>query len=160
MAANILERSNDRLRQRRQMQCMKTKFISQSSPVCCRVARALGSESRFSNSRVPTGLFVCRAGVLIALCAFAPAVSLQAQGLAHRPNKLPDIVQIVTPVSSGSWTVTGSLNAARFQHTATLLLNGMVLVAGGGNGTPNTLASAELYDPTTAIWTDTGSLDN
>src|SRR6267378_4152558 len=39
---------------------------------------------------------------------------------------------------------TGSLGTARDSHTATLLPNGKVLVAGGENG-PNSLTSAELY---------------
>src|SRR5215471_17895617 len=34
--------------------------------------------------------------------------------------------------SSGTWNVTGSLNTARYGHTATWLPNGKVLVAGGG----------------------------
>ena len=33
--------------------------------------------------------------------------------------------------ATGTWTVTGSLNTARDWHTATLLPNGQVLVAGG-----------------------------
>ena len=57
---------------------------------------------------------------------------------------------------SGTWTATGSLNAARYDHTATLLPTGKVLVAGGYNGSP--LASAELYDPPTGTWTVTESL--
>src|SRR5439155_5187491 len=46
---------------------------------------------------------------------------------------------------------------AREFHTATLLPNGKVLVAGGA-GTSGDLASAELYDPATGTWTATGSL--
>jgi uncharacterized protein YjdB len=45
---------------------------------------------------------------------------------------------------TGSFTLTGSLNTARYQHTATLLNNGMVLIA-GGIGSSGILASAELY---------------
>ena len=61
--------------------------------------------------------------------------------------------------ASGTWTETGSLNTARYDHTATLLPNGKVLVAGGYAGTGGYLASAELYDPATGIWTTTGSLN-
>ncbi len=43
---------------------------------------------------------------------------------------------------------TGSLATGRGYHTATLLANGKVLVAGGVNG-GSYLASAELYDPAT-----------
>jgi hypothetical protein len=59
--------------------------------------------------------------------------------------------------ASGTWTATGSLNAARLQHTATLLPNGKVLVAGGFS-TAGFLNSAELYDPASGTWSATGSL--
>jgi len=45
----------------------------------------------------------------------------------------------------GNWTSTANLNIARAGHTATLLANGKVLVAGGHN--EGTLSSAELYNP-------------
>jgi hypothetical protein len=61
---------------------------------------------------------------------------------------------------SGTWAVTGSLHDARFQHTATLLPNGKVLVAGGNTTFNVALASAELYDPAIGTWTATGSLNN
>lgn len=51
---------------------------------------------------------------------------------------------------------TGSLAAARSQHTATLLPNGKVLVAGGQVSSP--LTSAEFYDPATGLWSATSSL--
>jgi hypothetical protein len=57
---------------------------------------------------------------------------------------------------SGTWTSTGSLATGRSAHTATVLQNGKVLVAGGSGNT--LLASAELYDPATGNWTATGSL--
>jgi hypothetical protein len=60
--------------------------------------------------------------------------------------------------ASGTWTVTGSMTTARDLHTATLLPNGKVLVSGGTDGGTNgiILASAELFDPATGIWTVTG----
>src|SRR5437762_2613104 len=63
------------------------------------------------------------------------------------------------PAVCASWTPTGSLNTARDSHTATLLPNGMVLVAGGFGGVNGDLASAELYDPASGTWMGTGSLN-
>jgi hypothetical protein len=62
--------------------------------------------------------------------------------------------------ASGTFTVTGSLNTARYQHTATLLNNGMVLIAGGVNAYEQApIASAELYDPATGTFASTGGLN-
>ena len=60
----------------------------------------------------------------------------------------------------GTWSDTGSLNTAREYHTATLLPNGKVLVAGGvgDTGFSGLLSSAELYDPASETWSGTGSL--
>ena len=58
---------------------------------------------------------------------------------------------------SGSWTATGSMAAARDGHTATLLPDGTVLVA-GGVGSSGELASAELYDPRSGTWVPTGNM--
>lgn len=56
------------------------------------------------------------------------------------------------PRPPARWDKTGSLAEARQFHTATLLLDGSVLVAGG---TPYStgLKSAERYDPKTGTWT-------
>ncbi len=66
-------------------------------------------------------------------------------------------VEIYNP-STGRWTSTGSMNAARGNLTATLLPNGRVLVAGGINAANNPLGSAELYNPATGKWTLTGKM--
>src|SRR5262249_7840796 len=52
----------------------------------------------------------------------------------------------------------GSLATGRWAHTATLLPNGKVLVAGGYNGVG--LASAELYHLASGRWSVTGNLVN
>ena len=52
--------------------------------------------------------------------------------------------------------MTGNLNIARTGHTATLLANGKVLVVGGWDYAGVDVPGAELYDPTTGIWTLTG----
>ena len=55
--------------------------------------------------------------------------------------------------ATGTWDATGSLNIGRTDHTATLLLDGRVLVTGGMDGySGSTLASAEVYDPVSGIW--------
>jgi hypothetical protein len=64
----------------------------------------------------------------------------------------------IQPCAAGGFGDTGSLATARRSHTATLLPGGMVLVVGGLDNTSNSLASAELYDPTSGTWTATGSL--
>jgi hypothetical protein len=61
---------------------------------------------------------------------------------------------------TGTWSLTGSLQAPPYFHTATLLQNGKVLVAGGFRGanplTPD-VSAAELYDPETGVWSVTGN---
>jgi hypothetical protein len=56
------------------------------------------------------------------------------------------------------WSTTGGMLAARYGHSATLLRDGRVLVAGGKGSDSRPLTSAELYDPPTGTWTSTGSM--
>ena len=60
--------------------------------------------------------------------------------------------------ASGTFAFTGSLNTARYDHTATLLANGEVLVTGGLGPNFTILASAEIYNPTSGKWTVTDSM--
>jgi hypothetical protein len=59
---------------------------------------------------------------------------------------------------AGTWKFTGSLEVGRYGHSATLLPDGRVLVAGGYDESGVPLNSSELYDPGTGIWTGTGSM--
>jgi N-acetylneuraminic acid mutarotase len=58
------------------------------------------------------------------------------------------------------WSATGTMSISREDHSAVLLNNGKVLVIGGTTVDFNgvTVASAELYDPTTGTWATTGSM--
>jgi len=61
--------------------------------------------------------------------------------------------------STGQWTVTGAMAARRMNHVAASISNGKVLVA-GGFGLPNganSALSAEIFDPSTGLWTQTGT---
>ena len=66
--------------------------------------------------------------------------------------------------STGTFAPTGPMTTPPWGHSATLLPNGKVLVAGGiaggdpANGTTVLLASAELYHPSTGAFTPTGSM--
>ena len=62
--------------------------------------------------------------------------------------------------ATGKWSATGTMTISRTDHSASLLPNGQVLVAGGETVDFNgvTVASAELYNPLTGSWTATGSM--
>lgn len=67
--------------------------------------------------------------------------------------------------NTGAFTATGSLSVPRESHTATLLSNGTVLVAGGSQGAvgnptpaPTVYATAELFNPSTGHFTAAGMM--
>ena len=92
-----------------------------------------------------------------------------AQG-APRGSALT-VTEIYDP-ASGTWSATGNMNTARYVHTATLLRNGDVLVAGGMGsrlhdpesfGPPSivpAIASAEIYHHQTGEWTEIAPLSS
>src|SRR5262249_48715926 len=97
------------------------------------------SRLTFLNPRTLIGFAVYATGLFLSVAPMS--------GVAAEDNVAAEL--------SPSWVPTGSLVTARLRHTATVLPNGKVLVAGGNHGLA--LSSAELYDPATGTWAATGS---
>jgi len=60
----------------------------------------------------------------------------------------------------GTFSTTGTMGSTRQRHTATVLSDGTVLMAGGSEFDANVdiLAAAEIFDPNTSTFTGTGGL--
>src|SRR4029077_19903336 len=83
----------------------------------------------------------------------------QNGGVARHSYQRKSVSTLSSSDAPFTYNTTGSLNTARARHSATLLSNGKVLVAGGLDSGLNPSASAELYDPANGTWTATGSFN-
>jgi hypothetical protein len=68
------------------------------------------------------------------------------------------LVNLAPLADAQSFSATDSMGVERDSHTATLLANGKVLVAGGEDADGSPLNTAEVYDPATGTFSDTGSM--
>jgi DNA-binding CsgD family transcriptional regulator len=75
----------------------------------------------------------------------------------HSPNAPLSSAELYNP-ATGTWSLIGSLNVARFAQTAILLHNGKVLIFGAEDAKSNMTTMTELYDPVTSTWSLTGNM--
>src|SRR5205807_10055870 len=117
--------------------------------------------SRLMASRLSKGLCSSRKNTLMREQRNIVRLTITILALASLMSNIASLaIRPARAQAVGSWALTGSLNIPRYAHTATLLPNGKVLVAGGGGlsfggGSPSAYGSAnsaELYDPATGTW--------
>jgi len=101
---------------------------------------------------LPNGQVLVSGGIRVA----SPPV--YSQGAP--PGSATESAELYDPATG--WTLTGSLHSARYTHNSILLSNGLVLVMGGqsSQGFFDCMASAELYNPNTRTWSETGNMSN
>jgi N-acetylneuraminic acid mutarotase len=110
--------------------------------------------------------------------AWSPAASMPTARVGHTATRLangqvlvvggvtdPDGLTATASTAlydprANRWRAAASMSTGRLGHSATLLHGGRVLAAGGLEDTltASSLATAELYNPTTNRWTRTGSM--
>jgi len=98
-------------------------------------------------------------GALLALRPSQPSIGAPSTSPGATPSQA---THASTSPVAGTWTATGSMSNPRGgQPTATRLLDGRVLVAGGYSRGYNVGANvtAELYDPATGSWTRAAAMD-
>jgi len=82
--------------------------------------------------------------------------------LTPAPGATPTASAEIYDEASNSWSTTGSLSQARGLHLAMDMGNGRIMVAGGADGdvlSPVALASTEIFDDATGLWTAGPSLN-
>jgi len=87
----------------------------------------------------------------------APKPTITATPTRSAPSPTPTPTPTRDVVRT--WERVGDLTEPRTSHSATLLQDGRVLVAGGGDLDGTALATAEVYDPATRTWSATGSME-
>lgn len=76
----------------------------------------------------------------------------------NNTNSIGQTAELYNPVI-GKWRPTNPMKFSRYLHTATLLKNGQVLVAGGDDADDNSLSSAEIYEPYIEKWQTVSSMN-
>ena len=74
-------------------------------------------------------------------------------------NRVNSTAEIYNSSSATGFAPTGAMVSARKSHTATVMLNGKVLLTGGHDGS-NYLQTAEIFDPATATFSETTKYDD
>lgn len=118
----------------------------------------------FSNTGKMSTSRVQHTAILISHCGCAADGKVLVVGGYNNQSQVLASAELYNPATQ-TFTPTGSMRSPRFRHTATLLPDGTILIAGGasqmgalaGNLNP-ALNTAEIYNPRTGTFTPTKGL--
>lgn len=137
------------------------------------IAGGLCDMAKFANDPTPQAPYSALSLWDPATRAWLPAPSLQQPRIFHTASLLPDgsvmiiggesdpalaptpdepVLNSVERFAAGQIAPLPPLNIARAKHTATVLGDGSVLVAGGFDASGRAIAAAELWRPATGSW--------
>jgi hypothetical protein len=101
-----------------------------------------------TNSFVGTGSMATpRTDHAAALLQDGRALIAGGWGGSGSPTLSAEIFDPTLDSGVGAFAATGDMNTARFDHSATPLADGKVLIAGGRDASNTSLGTAEIYDP-------------
>jgi hypothetical protein len=138
----------DHTRQRRALR-MPRRFSTMTTPIRLAAAAVIGVLA------VGGALYLTRPGQP---AVGGPGPALGASASPSQPAATPIPAPAASTAKASPMALTGPLGAGRQIHTATLLADGRVVIAGGFDFADLPLASASLYDPTTNLSSPTGSM--
>jgi hypothetical protein len=113
----------------------------------------------------PTGTSRAGAGIAVLQSGHVLVAGGRAFPYDEHGTRLPMVIHASAEIydpSSGSWTPTGSMTVARdlqqLMSSLVTLPSGKVLAAGGTSMDYGVIETAEIFDPTSGLWTPTGSM--
>jgi Galactose oxidase, central domain len=113
-----------------------------------------------ATGQLPPGLHpVTSDGLLTGTPAATGTYAIQVQAVDGVGQRVTQdfLIQVY---SHGFALTPGTMSGALTNHTATLLSSNLVLIAGGWSNTAEAVASAELFDPATGLFFNTGSMSS
>ena len=96
---------------------------------------------------VTATMTVPRSGHTATLLPNGEVILIGGENLCCGNGTTYDSAELYDPVANTFTALTATMTTARESYTATLLLNGQVLIAGGFNDNSDCLDTAEVYDP-------------